>query len=123
MATYAGDWNNYADVLSCYRDLPPEERMVYACYTYEYYSGSALVVFVDALGVVYENNDGHCSCNGLEDWAPEKTMWEALYMRKGWDGLKEAVVRALIVEAQEKAKVTFAQASFGSTERAMRLRH
>ena len=49
-----------------------------ASYTYEYYSGSALVVFRKD-GELYEVNGSHCSCYGLEgQWEPEETSVEAL---------------------------------------------
>jgi hypothetical protein len=68
----------------------PEDDIIYAGYTYEDYSGSALVVFKKD-GKLYENNDGHCSCYGLEDWRPEETSLDALKMRQGWPGLQEAL--------------------------------
>ena len=91
MATYRDEWKTYEDVLGDYGDnLPPEDDIVYAGYTYEDYSGSALIVFRKD-GKLFENNDGHCSCHGLEHWAPEETSVEALRMRQGWPGLHEAL--------------------------------
>jgi hypothetical protein len=77
--------NDYGD------RVPPEAQIVYAGYTYEDYSGSALLVWVDAQGQWWENNDGHCSCYGLESWDPERTSRKALLMRQGWPGLHEAI--------------------------------
>ena len=56
-------------------------KIVFAAYTYEDYSGSALVLFMKE-GKLYEVNGSHCSCHGLEDqWQPEETFLEALRIR------------------------------------------
>lgn len=101
-ATYYDQWGSYEDVTKDYGvQLPPESQIVYAGYTYEDYSGSALVVWCDDKGQWWENNDGHCSCYGLECWGPEATDPRALLMRNGWVGLHEAVKLAqLTAEAQ-----------------------
>lgn len=92
MATYYDEWTSRADVVNDYgTNTPTDEEIVYAGYTYEDYSGNAIVVFVRD-GHWFENNDGHCSCNGLEHWTPEVTTPEALLIRNGWPGLVEAVV-------------------------------
>jgi hypothetical protein len=52
-------------------DAKEPDKILYANYTYESYSGDALVVFKqgDEYGWV---EGGHCSCYGLEDqWRPE----------------------------------------------------
>ena len=91
MSKYYDEWSDRDAVVGDYgADTPAEEAIVYAGYTYESYEGSAIVVFVRD-GKLYENNDGHCSCNGLEDWSPEETSAGALYMRQGWPGLHEAL--------------------------------
>ena len=88
---YYDIWKSRDDVVNNYgKDTPTEDEIIYAGYTYEDYSGAALVVYMRD-GVLYENNDGHCSCYGLEDWNPEETSKEALLMRKGWPGLEEAL--------------------------------
>lgn len=83
-----------ADILSqsSYGDseVPAEDEIVYAGYSYEDYSGNALIVYKRD-GKWFENNDSHCSCYGLESWNPEETSAEALLMRKGWPGLTEAI--------------------------------
>lgn len=58
-------------------------EVIFAGYTYENYSGSAFVLYVDAdNGKLYEVNGGHCSCHGLEDqWEPEETSAAAVRMR------------------------------------------
>lgn len=54
-------------------------------YTYESYSGSAMVLY-EKDGKLFEVNGGHCSCHGLEgQWSPEETTLEALYMRKPYE--------------------------------------
>jgi hypothetical protein len=89
---YYDMWESYSDVKGDYREeLPPEDQIIYAGYTYESYSGDALVVFA-ADGKVFENNDGHCSCYGLENWNPEETTLDVLHIRKGWPGLSEALI-------------------------------
>jgi|JI10StandDraft_1071094.scaffolds.fasta_scaffold389304_3 hypothetical protein len=89
---YRDEWTSREDVVGDYGDkVPPEEQIVYASYTYEDYCGSALLVWRDDNGQWWENNDGHCSCYGLEQWEPETTSREALLMREGWTGLREAV--------------------------------
>lgn len=92
MGKYYDLWKKQADL-----DYPeakelPEESIVYAGYSYGDWSGDAVVVFSKD-GKLYENHDGHCSCNGLENWDPEETSKEAILMRPldGWPGLREAV--------------------------------
>lgn len=89
MAVYYDEFSSHSD-LPYGDNNPKESQLVYAGYTYEDYSGSALIVFVRE-GKWYENNDGHCSCYGLDEWAPEETSREALLMRTHWPGLIEAV--------------------------------
>ena len=88
MAKYYDCWEKFEDI-----DYPEarelgEDQIIYAGYTYESYSGDALIVFMRD-GKLFENNDGHCSCYGLETWEPEETSVEALRERKGWPGLVE----------------------------------
>jgi hypothetical protein len=91
MSKYYDCWKSREDVVGDYGDkTPTEEELIYAGYTYEDYSGSALVVWRRD-GKLYENNDGHCSCSGLEHWEPEETSAAALGIRKGWPGLREAL--------------------------------
>jgi len=91
MKKYYDEWTCWEDVKAdCHENTPSEDEIVYAGYTYEDYSGDALVVFVRD-GKIFENNDGHCSCHGLECWEPEETSVGALRMRKGWPGLTEAL--------------------------------
>ena len=82
-AKYYDEWKSHDDLRGDYPDAPDDNSIVFAGYTYEDYSGSAFVVFVRD-GKVFENHDGHCSCHGLEDWAPEETSLAALRMRKEW---------------------------------------
>lgn len=97
---YYDEWKSREDVIRDYGDnTPTEDEIVYAGYTYEDYSGYAIVVFVRD-GKWFENHDGHCSCNGLEYWAPEETTPEAILMRDGktgWDGLTEQVKARMVV--------------------------
>jgi hypothetical protein len=103
MAKYYDQWADRDGVVADYREnTPPETDIVYAGYT-EDYSGSALVVFVRD-GHVFENNDSHCSCNGLEDWNPELTSVRALRMREGWPGLHEALDERFGPDAPQESK-------------------
>src|SRR5436190_5375054 len=94
----------YYDGFSSHDDLPYGEdnpspgEVVYAGYTYEDYSGSALVVFVRD-GAWFENHDSHCSCYGLECWRPEGALPEAIAKYEGWPGLAEAVRNRLAMHA------------------------
>lgn len=66
-------------------DVPTDDELIYANYSYESYSGDAFVVFKRD-GKLYEVSGGHCSCYGLEgQWEPEETTVEALAMRDDKD--------------------------------------
>ena len=51
-----------------------------AAYDHESYSGDAFVLFRKD-GKLYEVNDSHCSCYGLQSWEPEETTKQALLNR------------------------------------------
>lgn len=90
---YYDVWTKHEDVVADYgENTPTEDELVYAGYTYESYSGDAIVVY-QRDGKLYENHDGHCSCYGLERWEPEETTAEAIRMRpsEAWPGLIEAL--------------------------------
>lgn len=89
-ATYYDCWDSYEALKNDYPECPPEQHIIYAGYTYEDWSGAALVVFHKE-GKLFENNDSHCSCSGLESWKPEETSLGALRMKTGWSGLQEAL--------------------------------
>lgn len=55
-------------------------EIICAAYLTEPYSGDAFVLFRKD-GKLYEVNDSHCSCNGLQNWNPEETIKEALLKR------------------------------------------
>jgi hypothetical protein len=67
-----------------------EPNIIFAAYTYEDYSGSALVVF-EQDGQLFEVNGSHCSCYGLSEadysggessqWKPEETTADSILMR------------------------------------------
>ena len=101
MAKYYDIWKSASDVATDYMESNLiDAEIVYAGYTYEDYSGDALVVFRRD-GKWFENHDGHCSCYGLENWAPEETTPEAILMRpeNSWPGLHEEVRRAVAESA------------------------
>lgn len=88
---YYDNWRSYEDLPTNYKQLPADEKIIYAGYTYEDYSGSAIIVFIGEDGQAYENHDGHCSCYGLEDWNPEKADLKAIKGYRFWPGLQEAI--------------------------------
>jgi hypothetical protein len=58
------------------------QKVLFANYTYENYSGQAFVLFVGVDGLLYEVSGSHCSCHGLEDqWTPEETSASAVRKR------------------------------------------
>ena len=73
MSIYRNDWKNWQDVASDFRTTVPEpEEVIFADYTYEDYSGNAVVVYRQG-DRYYVVDGGHCSCYGLEDqWKPEE---------------------------------------------------
>lgn len=91
MERYFDDWDTgkLAGLLEDFNITPgdiSDGEILFASYTYENYSGSALVIFERA-GHVYEVHGSHCSCFGLEgQWAAEETSWAALNARYGENG-------------------------------------
>jgi len=71
--TFISNWDGI-------KDAPTDAEILFAYYGYEDYSGYAFVVF-ERDGKLFEAQDAHCSCNGLEVWRPEETTWAALAMR------------------------------------------
>lgn len=56
-------------------------NIIFASYSYEDYSGNALVVYEEN-GKFFEVHGSHCSCYGLEDqWQPEESSYEHLLER------------------------------------------
>ena len=90
---YYDEWKSHEDLRKDYPNAPEDASIVFAGYTYESYNGDAIVVF-QRDGKLYENNDGHCSCNGLEHWEPEETTIEALRLRNSWPQLQDALTEA-----------------------------
>lgn len=82
--TYYDLFDGAGDVISQFSapaDALDNATVHYAEYSYEDYSGSAIVIF-ERDGKLFEVNGGHCSCYGLEgQWEPEETSWEAIAMR------------------------------------------
>lgn len=84
MLTHHNNFNSNEDIIEEFNlnhgDLDGKTILL-ADYTYEDYSGDALVIYEEG-GKLYEVNGGHCSCYGLEgQWSPEETTWEALKLR------------------------------------------
>lgn len=90
---YFGAWNSYEQLFESCGDLagtkifPSASEVIFASYGGASYEGDATVIFIRD-GKIYENHDSHCSCNGLDSWAPEETTVAALAMRerKSLDG-------------------------------------
>lgn len=58
-----------------------DEKILFANYTYEYYSGNAYVLFTKGKEI-YEVFGSHCSCYGLEDqWKPERLIKKMIKSR------------------------------------------
>ena len=79
LGDYVSDWYNFGHKKGV-EPPPTDSEILAAYYAYEDYSGTAFVLF-QRDDKLYEVNDGHCSCNGLEDWSPEETTWAALALR------------------------------------------
>lgn len=86
MQVFFDQFDSVEDVLSQFsiskNDLKGCE-VVFAYYTYEDYSGDALVILRDPHnGTFYEVNGGHCSCYGLEgQWEMEETTMDVMMQR------------------------------------------
>jgi hypothetical protein len=86
---YFGDWADHADMVGDFteygkpapKDLATDREVLFACYTYEDYSGFATVIFKRD-GKLFEVSGSHCSCFGLEgQWLPQPVTWAALALR------------------------------------------
>lgn len=84
-AVYLGDFTDDKSILDTWSgsDLKGA-KVLLAWYGSGGYDGQAFVLF-ERTGKLYEVNDGHCSCNGLEFWQPEETSIEALEKRTWGD--------------------------------------
>lgn len=92
MSNYFGSWTKKEDVVNDF-DLDYWEKkqidnadIIIAVYEHEGYDGTAFILFKKD-GKLYEVNDSHCSCNGLNNWQPEETSKEALLKRSDHYGL------------------------------------
>jgi hypothetical protein len=80
---YFGNWSSAQDVFDGFGvAFQKNIQFIFASYEYEDYSGYAFAVFLKD-GKLYEINESHCSCAGLENWEPEETSLEALMFRPG----------------------------------------
>lgn len=70
-----------------------------AIYDRGHYEGSAIVIYRSPSGQLYEVNESHCSCHGLEDWNPEKTTIAALRMR---GLLRSPMIQVALGELEEE---------------------
>lgn len=85
MTVFFGDFHSVEDIIEQFHISPDALKgatILFASYLYEYYDGSAFVLF-EWDGKLYEVNGSHCSCYGLEgQWEPEETSVAAVRMRK-----------------------------------------
>lgn len=86
MQVFFDQFDSVEDVLSQFSITKSDLKgcdVVFAYYTYEDYSGDALVILRDPNdGVFYEVNGGHCSCYGLEgQWEMEETTMDVMMQR------------------------------------------
>lgn len=81
MERYFGNFGSAEDIVNQWSgaDLS-DAHVIAAVYHHEDYDGSAMVVFRKE-GKLYEVHESHCSCNGLDNWSPEETTYEALIDR------------------------------------------
>lgn len=76
------DREHMLEQFSCGPQLPDDAEVLFAAYGLEEeYCGGALVIYRHS-GKLYEVNDSHCSCYGLENWVPEETDIEAIAIRE-----------------------------------------
>lgn len=82
MERYFGEFASLEDVENQWagKGVLVGATVIAAIYTHESYEGSANIVFRQN-GKLYEVHCSHCSCNGLDSWAPEETTYEALMDR------------------------------------------
>lgn len=96
------------------KDSPvPEkvEKVIFAKYSYEDYSGSSVVIFFDQ-GKYWMEEGSHCSCNGLEgSWGPveypdAETFQKAVLDRNGLYQVSEEEQKGIFenIRAWEKER-------------------
>lgn len=85
---YFGEWTCKDDIIGSF-DINKEIKkeisdldIICAVYGLENCSGDCFVLFRKD-GKLYEINDNHCSCYGLQNWEPEETTKQALLKRNG----------------------------------------
>jgi hypothetical protein len=73
---YFGDFSSKEDVCREFSIPDFDGEVLVASYEFEYYEGSADVLFIRD-GKFYYVSGSHCSCYGLEDqWSPEEVTVE-----------------------------------------------
>jgi hypothetical protein len=92
MSSYFGSWTKKEDVIDAFDVNYYEKKeidnadIIVAVYSEGSYDGSAFILFRKD-GHLFEVNDSHCSCNGLNNWQPEVTTKEALLLRSNDYGI------------------------------------
>jgi hypothetical protein len=69
---------NESSLSQKYKDI----EVLIAIYSYANWEGQAFVLYRQN-NQLFEVNEYHCSCHGLNNWAPEETNKEALMKRFG----------------------------------------
>lgn len=95
MKIYFGNFNSQEDMVREF-SLTLEQlegvEILYASYDHIDYEGYAHVIFRKE-GKLFEVNDSHCSCNGLDNWHPEETTVAALLFRPNVSEDAKAILR------------------------------
>jgi hypothetical protein len=101
------DNQSIIDQFNAPQDALEGATVYFAWYSYEDYSGTALVVF-EKDGRLYEVNGSHCSCYGLEEggWQLEETSWEALAVRKMYNEDCDNALAAVVKKHMKQGKRT-----------------
>lgn len=80
-------WNGFDNAENLYsswtgsREGLVDATVLFVAYDYESYSGEAIAIFWKD-SKLYEAHCSHCSCNGLDEFRPEETSFEALMMQR-----------------------------------------
>lgn len=112
MDVYFDNFGNWSDVSAEFSGdydrpstpkIPEPDEVIFAGYTYEDYSGDAVVVYRNG-DKFYIVEGGHCSCYGLENqWEPEEYTLQQMidaFERRGkswglWDAHSAQIIRSL----------------------------
>lgn len=86
MTLFLGDFKDADDIVKAFDLKSPLKEdvnklnILIAMYDASDFDGTVFILY-EKDGKLYEVNEFHCSCNGLEFWVPEETFKEALLKR------------------------------------------